>query len=144
MRWLSNRDRCGCVDSGSCRIVWSENRAVFDGLVDKTAYQEETIQEEALHMRYFRKLLQILHPHNLSEDDIDSGEVALHSAQGTITWSLFEKWHKPYFEVSLAMYIGNLYSQRISIRRNKEKSRLRPRLKHSTTKKHPIEKFSGT
>ena len=51
-------------------------------------------------MRHFRILLEILHPQGLSEDDVDSGEVALHSLQGTISWIAFQRWHEPYFEAS--------------------------------------------
>jgi hypothetical protein len=49
-------------------------------------------------MRLFKELLQAIHPEGLSEDAIDSGEVALHSRVGTITWAAFQKWHNPYFE----------------------------------------------
>ena len=73
---------------------------MFDTFVDKSSACASTIEkEEALNMQYFRELLQKIHPENLTEDDIDSGEVALHSAAGVVTWSAFEKWHTPYFEV---------------------------------------------
>lgn len=100
MRWDPNRDRCGCALSGRCRAAWSKTRAVFDRLVDALAPANHrgAKSEEVLHMRHFRILLEILHPQGLSEDDVDSGEVALHSLQGTISWIAFQRWHEPYFE----------------------------------------------
>ena len=99
MRWMSNKNRCGCAESGSCRIAWSPQREKFD----RFAYAKASGQiggTIVLHMRHFRELLELLHPDSLTEDDIDSGEVALSSAQETISWFHFERWHGPYFEVS--------------------------------------------
>ena len=98
VRWVPNQDRCGCAESGSCRATWSNERSVFDKFVNESTRNPG--KEEILDMQDFRELLQTLHPEKLSEDDIDSGEVALHSVTGQVTWPLFEKWHTPYFEVS--------------------------------------------
>lgn len=105
VKWDPHKDKCGCAVSGRCRAIWSQNRLVFDRMVDhltpaSVSRHRGNTWEEVLHMRDFRTLLEILHPNNLSEDDIDSGEVALHSSRGTISWFDFEKWHNPYFEVS--------------------------------------------
>jgi hypothetical protein len=56
----------------------------------------------SLHISRLRELLQLLHPDSLSEDDIDSGEVALYSLHGKLTWFQFEQWHEPYFKVDNA------------------------------------------
>jgi hypothetical protein len=93
MHWVSSKHGCGCARSGNCRIAWSRQREIFDGFVDTS-----TPGMQVMHMRNFRELLKLLHPDSLSEDDIDSGEVALNSVQGTISWFHFEKWHGPYFE----------------------------------------------
>lgn len=52
----------------------------------------------ALNMQQFRNLLVVIHPEGVTEEDVDGGEVALHSRAGAITWPAFESWHAPYFE----------------------------------------------
>jgi len=104
VRWVPVEMVCGCLASGKCRVKWSKERAVFDGLVEAT--QKERISEtdtrapadEVLGMGHFRRLLRDLHPAGVAEDDFDSGEVGLHTAAGTTSWAAFEKWHTPYFE----------------------------------------------
>ena len=100
MRWLP-ASTCECARSGACCILWSQTRATFDALVDMKVPGHEG-DGQSLHMRYFRELLLLLHPEGLSEDDIDSGEVALHSASHTITWVQFEKWHSSRFKMNRA------------------------------------------
>lgn len=95
--WKHHEDICACARSGSCRIRWSRTRAVFDGLVAVTAGGENR-GLPSLHISRLRELLQLLHPDSLSEDDIDSGEVALYSLHGKLTWFQFEQWHEPYFK----------------------------------------------
>jgi len=99
-RWTVSQNRCGCADSGRCRVVYSSERGLFDSLVDRSNVQVTSSEnKETISMQFFRELLKLLHPEGLSEDDIDSGEVALHSVAGSISWTAFEKWHTPYFEV---------------------------------------------
>lgn len=98
-RWTVSQNRCGCADSGRCRVVYSSERGIFDSLVDRSNVQVTSSEnKETISMQFFRELLKLLHPEGLSEDDIDSGEVALHSVAGSISWTAFEKWHTPYFE----------------------------------------------
>lgn len=96
VRWRPKQDRCDCVDSGNCRIVWTPGRAIFDELSDRT--NDVPLSLETIEMTHFRHLLQLLHPEGLGDDDYDAGEVALHSDSGRITWEEFERWHTPYFE----------------------------------------------
>mmetsp|Transcript_31055 Transcript_31055/g.96074 ORF Transcript_31055/g.96074 Transcript_31055/m.96074 type:complete len:170 (+) Transcript_31055:1792-2301(+) len=96
VRWTPKQDQCGCLQSGGCGAAWSRERAIFDNLVDETASGDKSA--EALSMRHFRRLVNMLHPEGITEDDIDSGEISLHSRSGNVTWPAFEKWHRPYFE----------------------------------------------
>ena len=96
---MPSYDRCGCAESGSCSAAWSWERSIFDNFVTQTTTSPNKVTDGVLDMRHFKELLQVMHPEGLSEDDIDSGEVALHSRAGTITWAAFQKWHNPYFEV---------------------------------------------
>lgn len=98
VRWVPKRDKCGCVQSGECRAAWSRERAIFDGLIDQTTMYQKSTKEESLSMQHFREALATIHPEGLSEDDIDSGEVALHSRAGRVTWPVFERWHRSHFE----------------------------------------------
>lgn len=99
IRWMPSCDRCGCAESGSCSAAWSWERSIFDNFVTQTtASPHKCVTDGVLDMRLFKELLQAIHPEGLSEDAIDSGEVALHSRVGTITWAAFQKWHNPYFE----------------------------------------------
>lgn len=97
MRWEPRRHVCECAQSGSCQIMWSQTRNAFDKLAEATTCGP-TSAAQMLHMRHFRELLSILHPGEISEDDIDSGEVALHSTSDLVTWDQFLKWYDPYFK----------------------------------------------
>lgn len=96
VRWTPNKDRCGCLASGRCRIVWTPVRAAFDRLADDTAGPDDP--PDTLDARHLRALLTILHPTGLGDDDVDAAEVALHSATGKVTYARFERWHTPYYE----------------------------------------------
>ncbi|EGB03415.1 hypothetical protein AURANDRAFT_72734 [Aureococcus anophagefferens] len=88
-RWTVSQNRCGCADSGRCRVVYSSERGIFDSLVDRSNVQVTSSEnKETISMQFFRELLKLLHPEGLSEDDIDSGEVALHSGHSPMSTSL--------------------------------------------------------